>query len=318
MYSGIHSRTPASPFFRITANIARRRPHVSLAAVSTAAAVGLLGAAGVAIGAAPWTQTIDDATRIVQGGPQPTSGQAGAALFAAIAGVTARGVRLEAEAGGQPDIIRSAVTAGRAASTPLVNPATQAAAQRQPAAAGFTPHTLRSALRQAAKRPAAVKQLVSQAHPVPVRPYLIYDSVIPSAIPRGQVAAVYANGAYAASSAQLAGHRSVLWIDTNGSDPAANVLDVEPGDATPYGAAQWARHRLTAHPGAVAIVYTMKSEWQQVKDNVATLPRWMQAKVRYWIADPTGTPHNLPGANATQWYWGHGYDITTATPSFAH
>ncbi len=120
------------------------------------------------------------------------------------------------------------------------------------------------------------------------KPYTIYDSVTPSSIPSGKAAAVYANGAYAASSAQTAGHGSVLWIDTNGSDPAANVLDVEPGDATPAGAAQWVKQRLTHQPKSVAIVYTMRSDWQQVKDNVAALPGWMQSKVRYWIADPTG------------------------------
>jgi hypothetical protein len=40
----------------------------------------------------------------------------------------------------------------------------------------------------------------------------------------------------------------------------------------------------------------------------------MQHQVRWWIADPTGTPHIVPGADATQWYWGHSYDITTARP----
>jgi hypothetical protein len=143
----------------------------------------------------------------------------------------------------------------------------------------------------------------------------MYDSVTPGNIPSGQAAAVYANGAYAAYPSQVSGHKSVLWIDTNGSDPHANVLDVEPGDATPYGAAQWVKQRLNAHPKEVAIVYTMRSDWQQVKNNVAALPSWMQSKVRYWIADPTGVPHVVPGSSATQWYWGPNYDITTANPN---
>jgi hypothetical protein len=42
----------------------------------------------------------------------------------------------------------------------------------------------------------------------------------------------------------------------------------------------------------------------------------MQAHVKYWIADPTGTPHILPGAAATQWYWGANYDISTAKAGF--
>jgi hypothetical protein len=115
----------------------------------------------------------------------------------------------------------------------------------------------------------------------------------------------------------MKGRDSVLWIDTNGSDPGADVLDVEPGDATPYGAAQWVQHRLSAQPDSVAIVYTMRSQWQAVKDNVAHLPGWMQSKVRYWIADPTGVPHVVPGSNATQWYWGDSFDVTTANPDFA-
>ena len=41
----------------------------------------------------------------------------------------------------------------------------------------------------------------------------------------------------------------------------------------------------------------------------------MQAHVKYWIADPTGTPHILPAA-ATQWYWGASYDISAAHPGF--
>jgi hypothetical protein len=114
----------------------------------------------------------------------------------------------------------------------------------------------------------------------------------------------------------VAGHHSVLWIDANGSDPSANVLDVEPGDATPAGAAQWVDARLTHQPKSVAIVYTMMSDWQAVKDNVGDLPSWMQSHVRYWIADPTGVNHVVPGSSATQWYWGSSYDISTANPNF--
>ncbi len=60
----------------------------------------------------------------------------------------------------------------------------------------------------------------------------------------------------------------------------------------------------------------MRSEWPAVQAAVATLPHHMQTRIRWWIADPTGTPHIVPGAQATQWYWGTHYDITTATPAF--
>jgi hypothetical protein len=42
----------------------------------------------------------------------------------------------------------------------------------------------------------------------------------------------------------------------------------------------------------------------------------MRSHVRYWIADPTGQPHIVPGSDATQWYWGSNVDISTATPRF--
>jgi hypothetical protein len=149
----------------------------------------------------------------------------------------------------------------------------------------------------------------------PARPFQIYDSVTPSSIPGGKMVATYADGPYAVSPSQVQGHR-VMWIDTNGSDPRANALDVEPGDATPQGAATWVQQRLSDYPHSSAIVYTMQSEWPATRAAVAALPHWMQHQVRWWIADPTGSPHVLPGASATQWYWGSGYDITTAKPGF--
>ena len=147
-------------------------------------------------------------------------------------------------------------------------------------------------------------------------PYLIYDSVTPTAIPSHHVVATYATGPYAASPSDVAGRKAVLWIDTHGTDPQAAALDVEPGDATPSMAASWAWQRLHAHPREHAIIYTMRSEWAAAQASIGTLPHWMQNHVRWWIADPTGYPHVVPGSNATQWYWGTHYDITTATPGF--
>jgi len=152
-------------------------------------------------------------------------------------------------------------------------------------------------------------------HKAHAKPYHIWDSVTPSALPPGHAAAVYADGPYAASANQVSGQKPVLWIDTNGSNPGANVLDVEPGDATPAAAAAWAQQRLVKHPDSVAIIYTMRSSWQAVKDHVAHLPKSQRDNVRYWIADPTGVDHIVPGSNATQWYWGSSIDISTANPS---
>ena len=154
-------------------------------------------------------------------------------------------------------------------------------------------------------------------HAGPIKPYLIYDSVTPSSIPVHKVAAAYATGKFAASASDLSGHDQVLWIDTTGYDSHANALDVEPGDATPSMAASWAWNRLHETPNALARIYTMRSEWPAVQAAVSHLPEKMQSQIRWWIADPTGVPHVVPGAAATQWYWGSHYDITTATPRFS-
>ncbi len=148
------------------------------------------------------------------------------------------------------------------------------------------------------------------------RPYLIFDSVTPAAIPAGHEIATYADGPFPVSPAEVAGRGPVLWIDINGTDPSAAVLDVEPGCATVSAAPGWVTRRLTANPQALAIIYTMRSEWPAAQAAVASLPTRMRSQIRWWIADPTGYPHVLPGSQATQWYWGSSYDISTATPAF--
>jgi hypothetical protein len=154
----------------------------------------------------------------------------------------------------------------------------------------------------------------SEATP-PEQPLQFYDSVMPAAIPAGNVIATYSTGRYAVSAVAVAG-RPTIWIDTQGTDPAASVLDIEPGDATPPMAAVWVAQKLAQDPTARARLYTMRAEWSAVQAAISTLPSWMQSRVRYWIADPTGVPHMVPGANATQWYWGQTYDISTANPGF--
>jgi hypothetical protein len=309
---------------RTTANFARKHSRASLIAGS-AAAVGVLGAAGFSVGAAPWAQAIDNVAKTAQSDLPSASSRPVTNLFAPITDAKPNGKPL---ASGPLDTIRSAATAGGTNGTATIG---HAVAKDQ-ATAGAAPYVPKHAAKQSAKpqaahaaaKPKAAQHVAKhraakpKAHAAPAQPYTIYDSVKPGAIPNGKAAAVYVNGAYAASAAQVAGYGSVLWIDTNGSDPAANVLDVEPGDATPAGAAQWAKQRLSSQAHSVAIIYTMLNDWQQVKDNMATLPGWMQSKVRYWIADPTGVPHVVPGASATQWYWGDSYDVTTANPDFVN
>jgi hypothetical protein len=153
------------------------------------------------------------------------------------------------------------------------------------------------------------------ASPRPTKPYTIVDSVTPSDLPANHVDATYADGGFAVSPSQVQG-KHVLWIDTNGSDPRANALDVEPGDATPQQAATWAAQHVKADPGSPAIIYTMRSDWGAAQQAVSSLPASVQHQVRWWIADPTGVPHIVPGSSATQWYWGQSIDMSMATPGF--
>jgi hypothetical protein len=179
------------------------------------------------------------------------------------------------------------------------------AARQRPPAQPVVQHPAKPA--QPPQRPAAPAP--------PAAPYLIYDSVIPTAIPGNSMIATYATGPYAATPAEVAG-RSVMWIDVYGTDYNASALDVEPSDATPALAASWAYNRLKEYPNQLAHIYTSISEWPSVQQACASLPAWMQARIRWWIADPTGVPHVVPGSQATQWYWGQDYDISTALPNF--
>lgn len=298
---------------RAAGTATRNRQRVPVLAASAATA-GLLGASGFALGAAPWAQALTGA----QAGGKVATGHPGAFAFAPLTSGSSGGSELEAlqsaAASAHVTAVGFAQHAATAAKPAAATPILADAAAAKAAAAKAT--AAKQAAAKAAAAKAAAKAAAAKAAAAAAKPYFMYDSVEPGALPAGQAAAVYATGPYAAQSSQVAGHNSLLWIDTMGSDPAANVLDVEPGDATPSGATQWVKARLTANHNAVAIVYTMRNDWQEVKDGVATLPSWMQSKVRYWIADPTGVSHIVPGASATQWYWGGQYDISTASPDF--
>jgi len=291
---------------RYTARHAAKKPSARWAAgIAATAAVGAIAVTA----AAPWASaaTPAPATRdlaVKATAPVGLIGQPAthtATTHAAAAGtVHAAASTAHAAAAG---------TAHAAAST-----ATHAAAATKHAAAKTTAATHAAATHAAAKH-AAAKHAAKHAA-ASSKPSTIYDSVTPSSIPAGKDAAVYADGSYQASAASVSGHKHVLWIDTNGSRTDADVLDVEPGDATPAGAATWVKAKLTKDPAATAIVYTFKANWAPTTTAISALPKAMQHHVKYWIADPTGTPHILPGAEATQWYWGPNYDISTANPGF--
>ena len=267
------------------------------------AAAGLVAVIGVTAGPASPASAATNLATISHIGPAIAAGHAGDALFAP-------------EASEHP-----AQAPHRAAPAPR-KPAPAKAAPAKPAPRKAAP--AKSAPRKAA--PAKAKLAVKErkpAHRKPVhhaarvaRPYTIYDSVHPSAFPSKKTVAIYATGNYAAQPSEVAGQKSVMWIDITGRDYAASVLDVEPGDATPAVAAAWAQHRLSANSHALARIYTMRSEWGAVVSAVSHMKKSMRDRIRWWIADPTGVRHIVPGSSATQWYWGPNYDITTANPNF--
>jgi len=242
-------------------------------------------------------------------------GKAVAAAGAAAAVLAGAGAASAATLTGTTEAAHAATTAAHTA-----KPAAHAAAAAAPKPAAHIAKPAAKAATTATKpttkagKPTA--KTATRPAASPARPYEIYDSVTPSQIPAHARIATYADGGYAVAPSQVAGRGHVLWIDTSGADPRASALDVEPGDATPAMAATWAWHKLHAAANSVAIIYTMRSEWAAAQAAVATLPAHMQHQVRWWIADPTGVPHIVPGASATQWYWGHNYDITTAKPGF--
>lgn len=230
---------------------------------------------------------------------------AGATVAAA---ATVAGLSLTAgPAVGEPDVTgSSAAVAGHPPA------ASQAGA---PAVAGTARPAATAPASRAGTRPRATsgKSAGPATAQRTVKPYLIYDSVLPGALPANHVAAVYATGPYAVQESAVRGHGQVLWIDTRGTDPAADVLDIEPGCAPASVAASWTAARLSQYKGTLAVMYTSIAQWSLVKGELAGLPGWMQARIRWWIANPTGYPHLVPGSDATQWYWGNSVDISTAT-----
>ena len=319
MFSRFNTRMSTSPLYTSTANFARKHSRLSLIAAGAAAA-GMITAGAATAGVAAIGNVAQTDASVTSGHSAATAFDAAGVLNMASHKLTSVAPPATDGHGDQLMALRSAGTGGSTspnatAETPAGFLGHGSVAPHATAHQAAKPAVVDAAVKHVVAKPKPVAKPVAKPKPIP-QPYNLYDSVTPSSLPAGQPAAVYANGSYAVSPSQVAGHRSVLWIDTNGSDPRANVLDVEPGDATPVGAAQWVQAKLSTQPHSTAIVYTMMSDWQQVKENVAALPIWMQQHVQYWIADPTGSPHIVPGSSATQWYWGSTIDQSMANGNF--
>ncbi|HUC22546.1 MAG TPA: hypothetical protein VMA73_07560 [Streptosporangiaceae bacterium] len=309
----------------------RRRSQLKIGA---AAAVAAIAGVAVAASAGPaFAETTSRASGIAASAP--ASGRGAAAAVSPVLAAPVRG-------GSGPLATLSLDGAARGNSAPLTNPATGTAASGSPLAAQPAPavpprgQTARPSVplagrpgaprpQQAAARPTASARPIATARPTasaspsasPSKAYEFYDSVEPETVPSGAIVGTYSTGARPVPASAVAGRKQVLWIDTLATDPAGSgALDVEPGCATPSQVPGWVSGRLKAHPDQVAIVYMSLSEWPQVQADVASLPSWMRSRIRWWVADPTGVPHIVPGSSATQWYWGATYDESMAAPNF--
>lgn len=324
------------------------RARTSASVALTIAAAAGVGAASTAAGTQPWTASLNGMARAGHSTAQDsTDNAAGKNVFGTVVGSHSEG----RVAGTHAAPAAPSTPAGQAVVkvADAQKAAPKAKAPKAAPAAPGKPQTGVGGLLPLPKHPAPVQKpappvrhaLVPKKAPAPKatppkkaptpkpappkkhhpaepsKPYTIYDSTRPGSIPSGQPqVAVYGNGNFQASFASVNGRHKVLWIDAKGGNPGCDVLDVEPGDATPSTAANWVKARESQQPGHVAIIYTMLSEWSAVKSAINTLPSGVKDHVRYWIADPTGTPHIVSGSSATQWYWGSSYDLTKALPGF--
>jgi hypothetical protein len=143
----------------------------------------------------------------------------------------------------------------------------------------------------------------------------MYDSTQPNLIPTSaEYIAIYGNGKYAASRDAVQDRfpkARVFSIDVLGTAPQdCGIADVENFDMTPADVPGWVSRRLEMRPGTLCRIYCNKSTWPAVLDEVAKLTEAQRDRVRYWIADPTGTAHMVTGADACQWYWGDNWDTS--------
>lgn len=107
----------------------------------------------------------------------------------------------------------------------------------------------------------------------------------------------YVNGRYAWKSR----HPNV-WIDVNGSDPKAHVLDCEIGDATPGQTPGWAKAHNAAGTEFPAVIYANRSTLTPVFNAMASAGLHIARDFFIWIAtlDGTETVADMTGVVAVQ------------------
>lgn len=149
----------------------------------------------------------------------------------------------------------------------------------------------------------------------------MYDSTRPWLIPNSaQYIAIYYNGAYAADRAKVQAQyprARIFTIDVLGTAAAqCGIADVETGDMTPADVPGWVDERLAAGPNFLARLYSNLSTWPAVKAEVAKLSAAARQHVVYFVANPTGAPHIVPGSDGTQYEWGSEWDASEIDERF--
>lgn len=144
------------------------------------------------------------------------------------------------------------------------------------------------------------------------------DSTTPTDIPVAgtDLVAGYLNGSYAWSSAGWArfpdaGH---VTIDVNGTRPDADVLDVEPGDATVAGGVVWLPKALAIPRDYPPMIYCNRSNRTAFVTAAKAAGFSVNTHFKFWVAtlDGTRTLSDMNGVAAIQWagarQTGHHYD----------
>lgn len=150
---------------------------------------------------------------------------------------------------------------------------------------------------------------------------VMYDSVEWQLIPHNALyLAVYGNGDFAVDTGEVAAtfpKARIYIIDVKGTDPGASIKDVETGDIHPENIHEAVNMRLDAHPDALCRVYVNLDNWAATKANIRTnVTAERQQQVRWWVANPTGLAHFVPGSNATQYRWGEQFDTSLIGRNF--
>lgn len=137
---------------------------------------------------------------------------------------------------------------------------------------------------------------------------IMRDSTNPNDIPVDgtQLAAGYANGAisqWPANSWDRFPNAQKVTIDVLGNTPSADVLDVEPGNASNMTAAYWVRSKLALNDDYLPIIYCSRSNLTPLFNTLNTAGYFINVHFKLWIATLDGTKSvpDMTGVTAVQY-----------------